>query len=186
MTKISADHLARGAYVYIRQSTSYQVANNTESGRRQYGLVERAHQLGFPEVHVIDDDLGRSGGGVARPGFAKLLAAICARRVGAVFSSEASRLTRNGRDWHTLLEFCALVETVIIDEDGIYDARMPNDRLMLGMKGTMSELETSMFRQRSMEAMKQKARRGELFMTVAVGYDKTDDDRIDRKSTRLN
>jgi DNA invertase Pin-like site-specific DNA recombinase len=180
MTKISADHLARGAYVYIRQSTSYQVANNTESGRRQYGLVERAHQLGFPEVHVIDDDLGRSGGGVARPGFEKLLAAICARRVGAVLSIEASRLARNGRDWHTLLEFCALVETVIIDEDGIYDPRMPNDRLLLGMKGTMSEMETSMFRQRSMEAMKQKARRGELFMTVAVGYDKTDDDRIEK------
>jgi DNA invertase Pin-like site-specific DNA recombinase len=180
MTKITADHLARGAYVYIRQSTSYQVANNTESGRRQYGLVERARQLGFPDVHVIDDDLGRSGGGIARPGFEKLLAAICARRVGAVLSIEASRLARNGRDWHTLLEFCGLVETVIIDEDGVYDPRMPNDRLLLGMKGTMSEMETSVFRQRSMEAMKQKARRGELFLTVAVGYEKTDDDRIEK------
>jgi len=135
MTKITADHLARGAYVYIRQSTNYQVVNNTESGRRQYGLVERARQLGFPDVHVIDDDLGRSGGGIARAGFEKLLAAICARRVGAVLSIEASRLARNGRDWHTLLEFCGLVETVIIDEDGVYDPRMPNDRLLLGMKG---------------------------------------------------
>ena len=160
MTKITADHLARGAFVYVRQSTNYQVANNTESGRRQYGLVERARQLGWTDVQVIDDDLGRSGGGIVRPGFEKLLAAICARRVGAVLSIEASRLARNGRDWHTLLEFCGLVETVIIDEDGVYDPRMPNDRLLLGMKGTMSEMETSVFRQRSMEAMKQKARRG--------------------------
>ena len=184
MTKITADHLARGAFVYVRQSTSYQVANNTESGRRQYGLVERARQLGWADVHVIDDDLGRSGGGIARPGFEKLLAAICARRVGAVLSIEASRLARNGRDWHTLLEFCGLVETVIIDEDGVYDPRMPNDRLLLGMKGTMSEMETSVFRQRSMEAMKQKARRGELFLTVAVGYEKTEDDRIEKTPDR--
>lgn len=184
MTKITADHLARCAFIYIRQSTNYQVANNTESGRRQYGLVERARQLGWTDVHVIDDDLGRSGGGIVRPGFEKLLAAICARRVGAVLSIEASRLARNGRDWHTLLEFCGLVETVIIDEDGIYDPRMPNDRLLLGMKGTMSEMETSMFRQRSMEAMKQKARRGELFLTVAVGYEKTDDDRIEKTPDR--
>jgi excisionase family DNA binding protein len=184
MTKITADHLARGAYIYIRQSTSYQVANNTESGRRQYGLVERARQFGWTDVHVIDDDLGRSGGGIVRPGFEKLLAAICERRVGAVLSIEASRLARNGRDWHTLLEFCGLVETVIIDEDGIYDPRMPNDRLLLGMKGTMSEMETSVFRQRSMEAIKQKARRGELFLTVAVGYVKTGDDRIEKSPDR--
>jgi DNA invertase Pin-like site-specific DNA recombinase len=151
-----------------------------ESGRRQYGLVERARQLGWTEVHVIDDDLGRSGGGIVRPGFEKLLAAICERRVGAVLSIEASRLARNGRDWHTLLEFCGIVDTVIIDEDGVYDPRQPNDRLLLGMKGTMSEMETSVFRQRSMEAMKQKARRGELFLTVAVGYVKTDDDRIEK------
>jgi DNA invertase Pin-like site-specific DNA recombinase len=184
MTKITADHLARGAFVYLRQSTNYQVANNTESGRRQYGLVERARQLGWTDVQVIDDDLGRSGGGIVRPGFEKLLAAICARRVGAVLSIEASRLARNGRDWHTLLEFCGLVETVIIDEDGVYDPRMPNDRLLLGMKGTMSEMETSVFRQRSMEAMKQKARRGELFLTLAVGYEKTDDGRIEKTPDR--
>ena len=108
--------------------------------------------------------------GVARPGFEKLLAAICEGRVGAVVSIEASRLARNGRDWHTLLEFCGLVGTLIVDEDGVYDPRHPNDRLLLGMKGTMSEMELSVFRQRSLEALKQKARRGELFMTVAVGY----------------
>src|SRR4029077_438385 len=136
-------------------------------------------QLGWNDVQVIDDDLGRSGGGITRPGFERLLATICERRVGAVLSIEASRLARNGRDWHTLLEFCGLVGTLIVDEDGIYDPRMPNDRLVLGMKGTMSEMEVSVFRQRSIEAMKQKARRGELFLTVAVGYVKTDDDRIE-------
>ena len=106
------------------------------------------------------------------------------RRVGAVLSIEASRLARNGRDWHTLLEFCGLVGTLIVDEDGIYDPRMPNDRLLLGMKGTMSEMEVSVFRQRSMEAMKQKAKRGELFLTVAVGYVKTDDNRIEKAPDR--
>jgi DNA invertase Pin-like site-specific DNA recombinase len=180
MTKITPDHLARGAFVYIRQSTADQVSHNLESKRRQYGLAERARQLGWQDVEVIDDDLGRSGGGIVRPGFEKLLAAICTGRVGAVMSVEASRLARNGRDWHTLLEFCGLVGTLIVDEDGVYDPRSPNDRLLLGMKGTMSEMELSVFRQRSMEAMKQKARRGELFLTVAVGYVKTGNDRIEK------
>jgi excisionase family DNA binding protein len=170
MSKITPEHLARQAVVYIRQSTAHQVANNLESKRRQYGLADRARQLGWSDVAIIDDDLGRSGGGVARPGFEKLLAAICDGRVGAVVSIEASRLARNGRDWHTLLEFCGLVGTLIADEDGVYDPRHPNDRLLLGMKGTMSEMELSVLRQRSLEALKQKARRGELFMTVAIGY----------------
>lgn len=113
-----------------------------------------------------------------------MLAAICERRIGAVLSIEASSLARNGRDWRTLLEFCGLVGTLIVDEDGIYDPRMPNDRLVLGMKGTMSEMEVNIFRQRSIEAMKQKARRGELFLTVAVGYVKTDDDRIELVADR--
>ena len=133
MTKITADHLSRSAYVYVRQSTVYQVQNNQESGRRQYGLVERARRLGWTDVQVVDEDLGRSGGGTVRVGFEKLLAAICDHRVGAVLSLEASRLARNGRDWHTLLEFCGLVGTLIVDEDGIYDPRLPNDRLLLGM-----------------------------------------------------
>jgi len=184
MTKIKPDHLARDAIVYVRQSTTFQVAQNLESQRRQYGLVDRARQLGWPDAEVIDDDLGRSGGGGRRPGFEKLLAAICEGRVGAVLSLEASRLARNGRDWHTLLEFCGLVGTLIIDEDGIYDVTSPNDRLLLGMKGTMSEMELSTFRQRSMEAMKQKARRGELFLTVAVGYVKAGGDRIEKDADR--
>ena len=184
MTKITPDHLARQAIVYIRQSTADQVANNLESQRRQYNLSERARQLGWGDVAVIDDDLGRSGGGIARPGFEKLLAAICEGRVGAVVSIEASRLARNGRDWHTLLEFCGLVGTLIIDEDGVYDPRHPNDRLLLGMKGTMSEMELSLFRQRSLEALKQKARRGELFMTVAIGYLRITHDRIEKDPNR--
>jgi hypothetical protein len=156
MTTITAEQFGRTAIVYVRQSTAFQVSNNLESGRRQYGLVERARQLGWIDVQVIDDDLGRSGGGATRPGFEKLLTAICERRVGAVLSIEASRLARNGRDWHTLLEFCGLVGTLIVDEDGVYDPRSINDRLLLGMKGTMSEMEVSVFRQRSMEAMKQR------------------------------
>lgn len=184
MTKITPEHLARGAVVYVRQSTLEQVMHNLESQRRQYGLADRARQLGWQQVEVIDDDLGRSGGGISRPGFEKLLAVICAGRVGAVLSIEASRLARNGRDWHTLLEFYGVVGTVIIDEDGIYDPRSPNDRLLLGMKGTMSEMELSVFRQRSMQAMKQKARRGELFLTVAVGYVKAGRDSIEKAADR--
>jgi len=184
MTKITPDHLTRGAYVYIRQSTADQLLHNHESRRRQYGLADRARQLGWSDVVVIDEDLGRSGSGISRPGFERLLAAICEGRVGAVLAIEASRLARNGRDWHTLIEFCGLVGTLIVDEDGAYDPRHPNDRLLLGMKGTMSELELSILRQRSFEALRQKAKRGELFLTVAVGYVKVRRDRIEKDSDR--
>ena len=138
MSKIAAEHFARTAFFYIRQSTADQLVHNQESRRRQYGLADRARQLGWTSVEVIDDDLGRSGGGIARPGFERLLAAICEGRVGAVFAIEVSRLARNGRDWHTLIEFCGLVGTVIVDEDGIYDPRHPNDRLLLGMNGMVT------------------------------------------------
>jgi len=184
MTKITAEHLSRSAFVYVRQSTADQLVHNQESARRQYGLADRARQLGWTAVEVIDDDLGRSGGGIDRPGFERLLAAICEGRVGAVLAIEASRLARNGRDWHTLIEFCGLVGTVIVDEDGIYDPRHPNDRLLLGMKGTMSELELSLFRQRSQEALKQKARRGALFLGVAAGYLRIGRDRIEKDPDR--
>jgi DNA invertase Pin-like site-specific DNA recombinase len=179
MSKITADHLRRAAYVYVRQSTLDQVQHNHESRRRQYALAGRARQLGWQEVVVLDEDLGRSGSGIARPGFERLIAAVGQGRVGAVVSIEASRLARNGRDWHTLLEFCGLVGSLIIDEDGIYDPRLPNDRLLLGMKGTLSEMELSTFRQRSQEALRQKAARGELLTTVAIGYVRTADDRVE-------
>ncbi len=180
MSKITAEHLQRNACVYIRQSTPDQLVHNLESQRRQYGLADHAKQLGWTTVEIIDDDLGRSGGGIARPGFERLLAAICDGRVGAVLAIEASRLARNGRDWHTLIEFCGLVGTIIVDEDGIYDPRHPNDRLLLGMKGTMSELELSLFRQRSQEALRQMARRGALVLGVAAGYVKVRHDRIEK------
>lgn len=180
MSKISPEHLARSAYVYVRQSTADQLRNNHESRRRQYALADRARVLGWSDVVVIDDDLGVSAGGVARPGFERLLAAICNGQVGAVVSIEASRLARNGRDWHTLLEFCALVGSIIIDEDGVYEPRSVNDRLLLGMKGTMSEMELSLLRQRSVEALKLKASRGDLHTTVAIGYVRSEDDRIEQ------
>jgi len=184
MSKIAPEHLNRQAFVYVRQSTQDQVLHNHESRRRQYGLADRARQLGWAEPVVIDDDLGRSGGGVARPGFERLLLAICEGRVGIVLAVEASRLARNGRDWHTLLEFCGLVDCLLADEDGLYDPRLPNDRLLLGMKGTMSEMELSVLRQRSLEALRQKARRGELFLNVAVGYVKVRRDRIAKDPDR--
>jgi DNA invertase Pin-like site-specific DNA recombinase len=132
-------------------------------------LVARARAVGWDNAIVIDDDLGRSGDRQVRPGFERLLAAICAGTAGAVLAIEASRLARNGRDWHTLLEFCAFVNSLIIDEDGIYDPRLVNDRLLLGLKGTFSELELSIFRRRSQEALRLKAARGELYTTVAIG-----------------
>jgi DNA invertase Pin-like site-specific DNA recombinase len=179
MNKIAPDHLARSAFVYVRQSTPDQLINNPESRRRQYALATRARTLGWENVVVIDDDLGRSGGGTARPGFERLLAAICTGTAGAVLAIEASRLARNGRDWHTLLEFCTLVNCLIIDEDGVYDPKLVNDRLLLGMKGTFSELELSVLRQRSQEALRLKAARGDLHTTVAVGYVRSADDRLE-------
>jgi len=179
MNKITPDHLARSAFLYVRQSTSDQLVNNPESRRRQYALATRARTLGWQDVVVIDDDLGRSGGGTARPGFERLLTAICTGGAGAVLAIEASRLARNGRDWHTLLEFCTLVNTLIIDEDGIYDPKLTNDRLLLGMKGTFSELELSILRQRSQEALRLKAGRGDLHTSVAVGYVRSADDRLE-------
>ena len=170
MSKISAEHLSRAACVYVRQSSHGQLQNNPESRRRQYALAETARALAFSEVIVIDEDLGVSGAGTRRAGFERLLALICEGRVGAVFSIEASRLARNGRDWHTLLDLCGLVGSVLVDEDGVYDPRHPNDRLLLGMKGTFSEMELSLLRQRALEAIRLKAERGELHSLVAVGY----------------
>ena len=171
MSKIQPSHLERAAYIYVRQSTMSQVRHNLESQRCQYGLAERAQQLGWEHVHVIDEDLGRSGGGcVQRYGFEALVADVCQGQVGAVFATEASRLARNGQEWHQLLEFCAIVETLIIDHDGIYDPKHPNDRLLLGLKGTMSEMEAFAFRQRSKEAIRQQAHRGEYYAYVPVGY----------------
>ncbi len=177
--KITADHVSRTAYVYVRQSTGDQVQNNLESQRLQYRLVDRARDLGWSKVEVIDDDLGRSAGGSERPGFERLLAAVCAKEAGIVFSTEASRLSRNGREWHTLLEFCGVVDCLLADRETIYDPRLANDRFLLGLQGSVYELELSVLRQRSREAQWQKAGRGELFTTVAIGYVRVGRDRIE-------
>ena len=170
-SKITCEHLRRAAAVYIRQSTPVQVLENTESQKRQYELVETAKAAGFASVTVIDDDLGRSGSGAAeRPGFQKLAAAVCAGSVGAVYCIEASRLARNGRDWHHLIDLCALAGALVVDPDGVYDPRLVNDRLLLGLKGTMSEYELSLLRQRGLAARDTKAARGELRFTLPPGY----------------
>jgi excisionase family DNA binding protein len=163
--------LKRKAVVYVRQSSQAQVQTNLESQRRQYELVEVARRRGFRDVEVIDDDLGRSASGmVARPGFDRLVAWLCAGEVGAVLCFDASRLARNGRDWHHLLELCGLVEARVIDLDGVYDPCRPNDRLLLGMKGSISEFELGVIRARMLDAARGKARRGELRISVPIGY----------------
>jgi len=168
---IPASVLRRKAVVYVRQSTQSQVMTNLESQRRQYDLVDVARQRGFTDVEVIDDDLGRSASGtVARPGFDRLVAGLCTGKIGAVLCFDASRLACNGRDWHHLLELCGLVEARVIDGDGVYDPCRPNDRLLLGMKGSISEFELGVLRARMLDAARSKARRGELRLSVPFGY----------------
>ena len=161
----------RRALIYVRQSTGAQVRDNLESQRRQYALADLARTYGFSDVVTIDDDLGRSASGlVARPGFEALVAQLCQGAVGAVFCLEASRLARNGRDWHHVLELCGLVCARVIDLDGIYDPSVPNDRLLLGLKGTMSEFELTLMRRRLVEGIQAKAQRGEYRIAVPIGY----------------
>ena len=174
--KIQSHHQARKAYVYVRQSTMHQVRNNLESQRRQYDLEQRARSLGFAGVVVVDDDLGRTGTGFTdRPGFGRLLTAVCSGEVGAVLALEASRLARNNRDWHHLIDLCAMAETLVIDHDGVYDPRLLNDRLLLGLKGSMAEFEIGLLRQRAHEAHREKVRRGKVLTQVPVGYVRTED-----------
>jgi DNA invertase Pin-like site-specific DNA recombinase len=169
--KITPDHLGRIAVVYVRQSTMAQVMGNLESQRRQYDLAGAAEGAGFKSVTVIDDDLGRSGsGGMQRPGFERLVAMVCSGDVGAVYCIEASRLARNGRDWHHLIDLCAIAGALVIDPDGAYDPRLVNDRLLLGLKGTMSEYELSLMRQRGIAARDSKAARGEYRFMLPPGF----------------
>jgi DNA invertase Pin-like site-specific DNA recombinase len=180
-SKITAEHLCRRAIVYVRQSTTFQMTHNQESQRRQYGLAEHARQLGFGLVDIIDEDLGRTGSGlVERPGFQRLVGEVCSGQIGAVFCIEASRLARNGRDWHHLIELCGLAGTLVIDPDGVYNPQIVNDRLLLGLKGTMSEFELNLLRQRSLESIRQKARRGELRFGLPAGYGWTHHGKIEK------
>ncbi len=172
--KIQARHLKRKAYLYVRQSTLRQVLENTESTKRQYDLRERALTLGWrlDQVVVIDSDLGQSGASaVDREGFQRLVSEVGLGRAGIVMGLEVSRLARNSTDWHRLLEICALADTLILDEDGVYDPAHFNDRLLLGLKGTMSEAELHVLRARLRGGILNKARRGELEIRLPIGFD---------------
>lgn len=170
--KVTADHLKRDAYLYVRQSTLRQVAEHGESTQRQYALRDRAVAAGWPieRVHVIDRDLGKSGSSaVARDGFQQLVSEVALGKAGVVMGLEVSRLARNSADWHRLIELCALTATLILDEDGLYDPSGFNDRLLLGLKGTMSEAELHILKARMRGGQLNKARRGELEMGPPVG-----------------
>ncbi|MFQ5705739.1 MAG: recombinase family protein, partial [Gemmatimonadales bacterium] len=172
-TKVRPEHLRRGACVYVRQSSASQVEHNRESTRRQYALVERAHALGWtPEqISVIDDDLGRSGATTqGRSGFARMTAEVALGHVGIVLGLEVSRLARNNADWYRLLDLCGLTDTLIGDADGIYHPSLFNDRLVLGLKGTMSEAELHILRARLDGGIRNKAARGELRRGLPVGF----------------
>lgn len=179
--KIGDHHLSRIAYVYVRQSTQYQVTHNLESKQRQYQLTERAKELGFQKIRVIDEDLGVSGTSTAeRAGFEKLVAEVSLNKVGIVLGLELSRFARNNRDLYHLIDLCALFDTLIADQDGIYHPGLPNDRMVLGLKGTMSEVEINLIKQRMLEGAKNKARRGELIYRLPEGLIKTEGDKIEK------
>jgi len=170
--KVQAEHLSRNAFLYVRQSTPKQVRENVESTKRQYGLRDQALALGWAreQIVVIDCDQGQSGSSaVARGGFQKLVTEVSMNRAGIVMGLEVSRLARNSSDWHRLLEICALTQTLLLDEDGLYDASHFNDRLLLGLKGTMSEVELHVIRARLRGGLLQKARRGELGGRLPTG-----------------
>ena len=173
MNKIQSTHHERRAYVYVRQSTAWQVVENRESTERQYHLQERAIALGWPpsRVHVIDEDQGRSGSSSTyRTGFQRLVSEVGLGNVGVVWMLEASRLARNNSDWYRLIEICGVSGTLIADESAIYNPREPNDRLLLGVKGTLSEAELFTLRTRLYEGRWNKARKGLLQFSLPVGY----------------
>lgn len=179
--KVTADHLRRDAYLYVRQSTYRQVSENQESTRRQYALKEQALALGWPaeRIVVIDSDLGHSGASATdRPGFQRLVADVGMGRVGIVLGLEASRLARSSSDWSRLLEICALTETLLLDEDGLYEPGNFNDRLLLGLKGTMSEAELHFLKARMRGGLLNKARRGELQTRLPIGFVYTPDGQV--------
>src|SRR6202023_2177332 len=174
--KVRPHHLERKAILYVRQSSAHQVLHNRESSALQYAMRDRLTALGWSEVEVIDDDLGRSAaGGVQRAGFERMVAEVCLGKVGAVCAREVSRFARNSRDWQQLIEMCRVVDTVLIDQETIYAPRHGNDRLLLGLKGSLNEYELDLLRQRSLSARYEKARRGELVVAAPVGFVKAGD-----------
>jgi len=191
--KITPVHLQRKAMLYIRQSSPHQVLHHQESRRLQYAMKDRLQLLGWSEIEAVDEDLGRSAcGQVARSGFDRLVAEVSLGRVGAVAARELSRLARNSRDWQQLMEVCRVVDTLLIDQDTVYDARRGHDRLLLGLKGSMNEYELDLLRQRALEAREEKASRGELLVAPAVGfvrgencYEKDPDARVQQAMVQL-
>jgi DNA invertase Pin-like site-specific DNA recombinase len=169
--KIRQHHLDRRAILYVRQSSSHQVLHNRESRALQYAMRERLVALGWSEIEVIDDDLGHSAAGsVTRAGFERMVAEVCLGKVGAVAAREVSRFARNSRDWQQLIEMCRVVDTVLVDQETIYLPRHGDDRLLLGLKGTLNEYELDLLRQRSLAARYEKARRGELVVAAPIGF----------------
>src|SRR5215218_681168 len=179
--RIGAQHLARKAVLYVRQSSAHQVQHNREGQALQYAMRERLVRLGWSEIEVVDEDLGRSAaGGVARAGFERMVAEVCLGKVGAVAAREVSRFARNSREWQQLVEVCRIVDTVLIDQETVYAPRQSNDRLLLGLKGSLNEYELDLLRQRSVEARLEKARRGELIVASPAGYVKNEDQRLEK------
>src|SRR5216684_3985738 len=175
--KIRPHHLERKAILYVRQSSAHQVLHNRESSALQYAMRDRLTALGWSRIETVDDDLGRSaaGGGVARAGFDRMVAEVCLGKVGAVAAREVSRFARNSRDWQQLIEMCRVVDTVLIDQETVYAPRQGNDRLLLGLKGSLNEYELDLLRHRSLSARYEKARRGELIVAAPVGFVKVGD-----------
>lgn len=179
--KINSDHLKRNAYLYIRQSTMRQVLSNTESTKRQYQLREKALALGWTseQIRIIDCDQAKSGANMAsRNGFKELMTEVSMGKAGLVMGLEVSRLARNNADWHRLLEICAFSKTLILDQDGLYDTASFNDRLLLGLKGAMSEAELHVLRGRLLQGILSKARRGELKTPLPSGFEYDELDRV--------
>ena len=183
--KIRPHHLERKAILYVRQSSVYQVNNNLESQKLQYAMEKRLRDLGWREVEVVDEDLGRSASGtVARAGFERMVAEVCLGQVGAVAAREVSRFARNSRDWQKLVEVCRVVDTLLIDQEMVYTPRQSNDRLLLGLKGSLNEYELDLLRQRSVEARREKAKRGELIVASPAGYVKSEHQRLEKNPDR--
>jgi len=184
---ITPAHLERLAIVYVRQSSPKQVLENRESTARQYAFAEQAVALGWPRqrVVIIDEDLGKSGRTAeGRSGFQRLVTEVTLNHAGLVLGLEMSRLARSSKDWQAFFEMCAIFGTLIADEDGLYDGNDPNDRLILGLKGLMSEMELHVMRNRLDHGRLNKARRGELFFSVPLGYVRLPSGKVDLESIR--
>ena len=169
------------AMLYVRQSSPYQVIHNPESKKLQHAMEAQLRQLGWHQIEVVDEDLGRSAAGsVTRTGFERMVAEVCLGKVGAAAAREVSRFARNSREWQQLVEVCRVVDTVLIDQEMVYAPRLSNDRLLLGLKGSLNEYELDLLRQRSVEARREKARRSELIISAPIGYIKREDQRLEK------